>query len=320
MIPLPIRQLAPGRCSTANVPRGSTCPWSAKPLGRPPRTSASGARERSPGRGLRGFTLIELLVVIAIIAILAGMLLPALSRAKLKATGAVCLGNLKQLGLAWMMYAGDNNDQILFTQIPGKRDLYAGGFWVGPTPGPEIPTGISTDEAVKRVNEGLKISPLYDYCSSADSYHCPGDMRTKRLRPGAGWAHDSYSKSDGMNGGMWGGVEPYRKQGEIQEPTMAMVFLEEADSRGYNHGTWVLNVEPPGWVDPFAIFHGNISTLSFADGHAEHHQWVEATTIKAAKDSANGKDSFSWQGGDAKNRDFVWIWDRFRHVKWKPLQ
>jgi prepilin-type N-terminal cleavage/methylation domain-containing protein/prepilin-type processing-associated H-X9-DG protein len=266
------------------------------------------------------FTLIELLVVIAIIAILASMLLPALAKAKMKATGAACLNNQKQLILGWTMYADDNNDTMLATRMGGGVELYAGGWWLGPRP--EITAGISTDVARQRVYNGLSNSPLSKYVPAYDTVHCPGDLRTKRLRPGRGWAYDSYSKADTMNGGLWSerGVRPFVKTTQVDLPSQSMVFLEEADPRNYNLGTWVIDVQPPGWVDPFAIFHGDVSTLSFADGHAELHKWLEPTTVKAARDSANGISSFNWTGGNARNRDFRWVWDRFRHAGWRELQ
>src|SRR5512142_2707289 len=101
--------------------------------------SVPSSNARQLGRRWRGFTLIELLVVIAIIAILAAMLLPSLGRAKLKATGAACLGNQKQLVAAWLMYADDNSGRLLptlnFRNETGPLDLAAGGYWIGPFPG-----------------------------------------------------------------------------------------------------------------------------------------------------------------------------------------
>lgn len=271
----------------------------------------------------QAFTLIELLVVIAIIAILAGLLLPALGRAKLKGTFAVCASNEKQLVLAYQMYYQDNDDSLLptsYTGAEGAMNLYAGGFWIGPTPG--LTTGIKEPEAMRRVMAGMSNSPLYkyNYCRALGAYHCPGDTRTKRLRPGNGWAYDSYSKAEGMAGGGWTNVKPWKKATEVDSPTMAFVFIEEADPRDYNNGTWVLDPMPsPGWVDGFAIFHGNITTFGFLDGHVESHRWLEATTIKAATEFARGIESFYWAGGNRNNRDFIWVYDHFRHAGWLPL-
>ena len=191
--------------------------------------------------------------------------------------------------------------------------MYAGGYWASPVP--DIATGITVDEAKKRVQGGLAKSVLWQYCKAFESYHCPGDMRFKFRKPGLHWAYDSYSKADGMNGDFWN-ILPLVKLGTVPDPARAMVFVEEADSRNYNLGTWVINADSHGWVDPMAVFHGNSSTFSFADGHAETHKWLEKSTLDAASAAQRNQDTpFGWT--KAKNdKDFAWVEPRYKYKDW----
>jgi prepilin-type N-terminal cleavage/methylation domain-containing protein len=267
-----------------------------------------------PGR--TGFTLIELLVVIAIIAILAALLLPALAQAKLKATMATCLSNEKQLGLAFTMYANENNDRIVnaggFSEA-GATKYDADGYWALPNTVNADPFFNSTANptpwfnstvALNIVQSSLKTNNLlYQYAPSVGLYHCPGDVRFNLpvvlSQTPVKWAYDSYSKTDNVGGENKNGPS-YVKLSQIRRPSDTFAFLEDADSRGYNVGTFVVLVQVASstisFQDPFAMYHGNVTTICFSDGHAESHKWLNPYLVLYGKQASLG--TYTWNGYD----------------------
>jgi len=289
------------------------------------RKEATGACLRVARRIRRctaGFSRVDLLAVLTTFFVLASVGIPSLGSTHNRSKLAVCMANQRQLVQASLMYGQDYRDAILpptFTTSDGATIfLVGGGFWAGPSP--DINVGMTRDIALDTVRKGLMRGPLWQYAKSADVYHCPGDQRVIVTKPGSnGWGYDSYSKPETMGDGGLNSIRPFRRIAEVPDPALAFLFCEEADPRGSNIGTWVLSVKDPGWVDGFGAFHDGGAQFAFLDGHVDFNRWRDPRTLKVAKDLTRGLSAFNAPGGNSKNPDFRWVYDRFRFVGWKPL-
>src|ERR1039457_202203 len=241
-----------------------------------------------PKKRGHAFTLIELLVVIAIIAILAALLLPALSQAKEKARALSCMSQLKQLTLAWLMYAGDNDGRLapngdLGTQPSGPADsrILPGGAWVQWCPGNMNVFSLYQTNYVQ-------LGCIYPYVNNINVYHCAADESGFKFGP-VFYPHvRSYSMNCFLNPiNTWTsvgahGISNFRKDTDNKQPgpSMTYVFIDECgfsinDSFFVSDPLQVfVTYAPDGyWEDIPSTRHGKASGISFADGHSEIKRW-----------------------------------------------
>jgi prepilin-type N-terminal cleavage/methylation domain-containing protein len=286
-----------------------------------------------------GFTLIELLVVIAIIAILAAMLLPALSRSKAKAQGIYCMNNHRQLSRAWMMYAEDASDVLCYASTSTGQSFPPGG---SPNPWDDYAwSGAHMDDnGGNRANwdpaYDMMKRPLWPYAKSAAIYKCPSDKSTVTTASGVKPRILTMSMNlymggfapipgidpppDGTAGG-WGFAAKYKiytRLSKIDVPASLFVFLDMREDRvnWSNFMTITDGYSPP---DPSqyqlgdlpGFYHGQACGFSFADGHSVLHKWLDPRTIPPLGPINPNAPSFSCSG----NVDVAYLQDISTRLK-----
>ena len=241
--------------------------------------------ERGPtGSAMKGFTLIELLVVIAIIAILAGMLLPALSKAKNKAQAIACLNNVKQMILAAQIYAGDFDDKWP-ANSPGDANVnlanppasYVPSVWVEGREGSNL-----TDERTAQGMLSEKVSLLAPYMKARESFRCPGDKKPIRqgnrsfLRPRSygmntffGWDGPVYHSEPNPR------YRSFKKTTHVTQPGTFFVF-GEIHPFSICRPQFGVHMDNNNVYHVPGNYHGKSSQFAFADGHAEPRNWVNS--------------------------------------------
>ena len=182
-----------------------------------------------------------------------------------------CSAQMMTLLDGWIQYTEDHDDELPINRLGGifHDDEIP---WVAPL---ESRSPLPLEDKIDSIIQGS----LFSYINDVDSYHCPADTR---LTNPSQRAFRSYSISNTMNGDNFGIRTPIAtSMNQIINPSSSLVFIEEPDPRGTNHGAWLQGPfsQTPMWFDPVAIWHANACNLGLADGHVERRRWQNQITI-----------------------------------------
>lgn len=277
------------------------------------------APSQGDGANRAAFTLIELAVVLAMLGVITIMVLPALAGTKATSKSFQCMNNMKQLAMAWTMYADANSERLVNlstypnngsatlagnvpwrTQISYESLSFPAGLTAGSAAAQRYLAEMGYKQPVNNTGPANTINgPLYPYAPFVDSIHCPADFRASLPASvygtyGGPYTWGSYNGVGYLNGEKGG----FTKRTQVLHPAGRMILVEESDMRGENLGSWLmtdgtasLNFAGAYFVDPPAAFHNGASDFNFCDGHVEIHKWQNSATVAYANDTSNTKSS-----------------------------
>jgi prepilin-type N-terminal cleavage/methylation domain-containing protein/prepilin-type processing-associated H-X9-DG protein len=254
----------------------------------------------------RALTLIELLVVIGVIAVLAGLLLPVVGRAKATAHKATCINNHRQMILAWQLYADDFGGRLP-PNVAGSQGIAYTNWVAG-----------HLYNLWERENTDLLVEPqrtlLASYAPNAKIYKCPSDRselaRSVSMNNRMGPATFPAEEGREVLGGHGTNFMVYRRTSEFRKPVKLFVTIDERND-SINDAYFAVDLsntgsfsgagspDPYWWIDSAGMYHNNGAVLSFADGHVEHRKWLEPTSLV-----------WGPRHTSAVDRDLVWLQER----------